>query len=152
MNDTAASIAKQNCQLNLDALLGVRANNDEAFLRSGNDALREGNHGGGNMDDETPLSVLQRGLPAILTSAREDVITRDIDLSTAMLYLQRAENLAMLADGSTDHPAMVAHQRNKDPVSTSASSMVNRVYAWTTELTCHALLQVQPVRAPCINI
>ena len=46
------------------------------------------------MDDKTLLGIMLHGLPKELAEARNDVNTQQMDLRTALAYMERAEDLA----------------------------------------------------------
>lgn len=84
------------------------------------------------MEDDTLLSLIIRGLPVRLSAARDDDHDRDMDLHTAMAYVQRAESLAVIADGTTGHSAIVSYQRHMDIMTTtSAATIANKPPVWT---------------------
>ena len=85
------------------------------------------------MDDETVLTATIRGLPSRLHAPKDDVTNRKMKLSTAVIYLQRAEANANISDGNTvDHSALVAYERGSNQASTSEWRMANRPADWVT--------------------
>ena len=135
INGTAAVTAKQNRDLHMEALLGICAHIDESvtqfsvvFMKLREKVII----GGGAMDDATLLWLIIRRLPVRLSAARDDVNKRDMDLHTAMAYLHRAGNLAVIANGATDHSAMVSYQHHTNAtITTSTASIANRSPTWT---------------------
>ena len=110
-HNTSAGTAKQSRVLHMKLLLNVCSHSVESVTRFSVRAMSMSEKvimGGGAMDDETLLTLIT-GLPARLSAARDDVKNRDMDMPTAMAYLQRVQNLAVIANGTADHSDMLSH-------------------------------------------
>ena len=80
--------------------------------------------GGGTMHDKTLLGVILHGLPTEMSQVRNDVINQNMDLLTALDYLQRAEDLSNTYEDK-QHSALVTYQRN-NPADSRTDRTVNR--------------------------
>ena len=141
LKSSACETAKSNRFLNLDALLSVKARDDESVTKFSVRAMELRQKvalGGGTVDDETVLTSILRGLPDRLHAAKDDVTNRNMSLSTAIIYLQRAETSAnTYGVGRNDHSALVAY--DKTQASTSEWRSANRPADWvvpSTNLKC----------------
>ena len=109
LNKVATVSAERTVMTTLSSLLKLRVTSDESITQFSVHAIRLRDKltlGGSTMDDKTLLGVILHGLPTEMSQVRNYVTNQNMNLITALDYLQRAEDLSNTYEDK-QHSALV---------------------------------------------